>query len=483
MRILGRNRMIYPFILAGGAGTRLWPLARDSTPKQFLALQGDKTLFQDTVLRIHALGFERPIVLSADRYRSQVVEQATQIGVMPKTIILEPEGRGTAPAAVIAALLVAEQQPEDIVVLLPSDHVIDDQAAFSAAIREAVTVAQNEDLIVTLGIIPDRAETGFGYIHAGSPLGEYSSARLVVQFVEKPDSAQAAAFLESGAYFWNSGIFVFRARTLIEEFEKLAPDIVSSCRKALVSAIRDSDSVRLDKSAFEQARGLSIDVAIMEKTKRAAVIVGDFGWNDVGSWSALWSLRAHDRNGNALHGDIVVEDVKDSLIDSQDRLTAVVGLDNVIVVSAGDALLIANRARAQSVAPVVAHLKKNQRPEVSEHRVVVRPWGSYRSILSGAGFQVKEIIVNPGGRLSLQMHKKRAEHWIVVAGTAHVTCDDKVFDIHAGENTFVPLGAKHRLENFEQEALRLIEVQCGSYLGEDDIVRFEDIYGRADREA
>jgi mannose-1-phosphate guanylyltransferase/mannose-6-phosphate isomerase len=230
-------------------------------------------------------------------------------------------------------------------------------------------------------------------------------------------------------------------------------------------------------------RALSIDVAIMERTKRAAVIVDDFGWSDVGSWSALWSLRAHDRNGNVLHGDTVVEDVKDSLIDSEDRLTAVVGLDNVIVVSTEDALLVANKARAQSIAPVVAHLKKDRRPEVSEHRVVARPWGSYRSIIGGAGFQVKEIIVNPGGRLSLQMHEKRAEHWIVVAGTAHVTCDDAIFDLHAGENTFIPLGAKHRLENFEQEALRLIEVQCGSYLGEDDIVRFEDIYGRADRES
>jgi mannose-1-phosphate guanylyltransferase/mannose-6-phosphate isomerase len=374
--------------------------------------------------------------------------------------------------------MIDRNEPDGVVLLLPSDHVISDTAAYADAIHRAISVAQRENLIVTLGAKPDRVETGFGYIRAGKVLDGFSGAHAVSAFVEKPNAADAETFLRDRDYLWNCGIFVFQARSMIAEIEKFAPEILHSCKQSLDELTRDSDFVRLRKDAFEKVPCVSLDVAIMEKTNRAAVVPCDIGWQDAGSWSSVWSLQARDRDGNAIRGDVTASETKNSLIYSEDILTAVVGLNDVVVVSTPDAVLVAGKDSAQSVASLVAKLKEERRTEAAERQTVLRPWGSYRSVLSGAGFQVKEIVVKPSGRLSLQMHHKRAEHWIVVAGVARVTCDDKVFDLRANESTFIPLGAKHRLENLGDEPLCLIEVQCGSYLGEDDIVRFEDVYGR-----
>ncbi|MBS0274160.1 MAG: mannose-1-phosphate guanylyltransferase/mannose-6-phosphate isomerase [Proteobacteria bacterium] len=470
---------IYPAILSGGVGTRLWPLARASTPKQLLALYGKNTLIQDTALRATFPNAAPPLVVCGERHRFIVAEQMQEVGISPAAIVLEPVGRNTAPAAAIISLMVAEKYPQGLILLLPSDHVIQDIAAFQTAVAKATTAAR-DGYIVAFGLKPSGAETGYGYIEVGPPLKNGEGANSISRFLEKPDAKAAAAYSQSGNYCWNSGMLLFRADVMLAELRSLAPDIVGPCTSALAAASRDSDFVRLDTPSFESAPNISIDVAIMEKTAKAAVVPCDLGWADVGTWSSLWSLEERDADDNVLQGDVVTVDAQGSFVRSDRGLTALVGVKDLVVVAIEDIVLVADRMHTQSVSAVVQKLKSLNRPEVSDHPRVQRPWGSYQSIDSGAGFQVKEIVVKPGGRLSLQMHHKRAEHWVVVEGTAQVTCDGKVFTLNTNEATFIPLGAKHRLENLGKTLLRLIEVQCGSYLGEDDIVRFEDVYGRAD---
>lgn len=469
---------VHPVVLSGGSGTRLWPLSRASLPKQLLALNGARTMIQDTVLRSQGLGAAPPILLCGEDHRFLVAEQMQAIGVSPSAIVLEPVARNTAPAAAVAALLVARDDPTGVVLLLASDHVVTDEAAFGAAVARAM-VAARAGRIVTFGIAPSAAETGYGYIQRGAALAGAAGVDAVKRFAEKPDAVTAAAYVASGDYLWNSGMFVFRADVMLAEMERHEPGLVAACRAALAGAKRDLDFVRLDKAAFQTAKSISIDYAVMERTDKAAVVPCDIGWSDVGAWSALWSLQTRDGNGNVIQGDVLVHDSHDSFVRNEKGLTALVGVKNLVVVVTDDAVLVADKHRAQDVKAIVDQMKRMQRPELLEHRTVFRPWGSYQGIDAGEGYQVKQIVVKPGGRLSLQSHTKRAEHWIVVQGIAQVTCDDKVFLLQENQSTYIPLGARHRLENPGKLPLRLIEVQSGAYLGEDDITRYDDAYGRA----
>ena len=466
---------IYPVILSGGSGTRLWPLSRTALPKQLLALNGARTMIQDTVLRAAMSGSSAPILLCGDSHRFIVAEQMQEVGVVPRTIVLEPVARNTAPAAAVASLLVAEADPTGIVLLLPSDHVVTDQHAFETACERAIGAA-HEGRIVTFGIHPQAPETGYGYIQRGDEIG---TAYAVRRFVEKPDQNTAETYLASNEYLWNSGMFAFRADVMLSELEQFEPDLVEACRASFAKAKRDADFVWLEPTAFGRAKSISIDYAVMEKTDKAVVVPCDIGWNDVGAWSSLWSLQTRDAQGNVVQGDVLLHDAHDSFVRNEKGLTALVGVKDLVVVVTDDAVLVANKHRSQEVKAIIDQMRVRQRPELEDHKVVFRPWGSYEGIDEGDGYQVKQIIVKPGGRLSLQSHEKRAEHWIVVQGVALVTCDDRVFVLNTNESTFIPLGAKHRLENPGKQPLRLIEVQSGSYLGEDDIVRYDDMYGRA----
>jgi len=469
---------IYPVILSGGSGTRLWPMSRAALPKQLLALNGARTMIQDTVLRAQVPDAEPPVLLCSESHRFLVAEQMQAIGVTPKAIVLEPMGRNTAPAAAIAALMIAEENPAGIVLLLSSDHVVTDEAAFRAAVANA-TAAARQGRIVTFGMTPDAPETGYGYIQRGAAVPGAPGVDTVKRFAEKPDRETAQAYLASGDYYWNGGMFMFRADVLLDELKRHEPGLVEACAATLAAATRDLDFVRLDSASFATAKSISIDYAVMERTVKAAVVPCNIGWSDVGAWSALWSLQTRDANGNVIQGDVLIHDSKDSFVRNEKGLTALVGVKDLVVVVTEDAVLVADKHRAQDVKAIVDQMKLAERPELNEHKVVFRPWGSYQGIDAGDGYQVKQILVKPGGRLSLQSHTKRAEHWIVVQGTAQVTCDDKVFLLHENQSTFIPLGAKHRLENPGKLPLRLIEVQSGSYLGEDDIVRYDDAYGRA----
>ena len=470
------QHLIYPVVLSGGSGTRLWPLSRAALPKQLLRLRGERTMIQDTVLRAQMPGTAAPALICNDGHRFLVAEQMQEIGVKPSAIVLEPVARNTAPAAAVAALITAEQDKEGVVLLLPSDHFVDDEAAFHRAALAAADAAR-EGRLVTFGITPTRAETGYGYIkRRGAAVG---SAFEVEAFVEKPDAQKAQTYLASGDYCWNSGMFAFRADVFLDELAKLQPAILSAAKAAVAAAQRDLDFVRLDHDAFAKAPNISIDYAVMEKTSRAAVVPCEIGWSDVGSWSALWDVSAQDGDGNVFIGDVVAENSNGCFVRAERRLTALVGAKDLAIVVTDDAVLVADKARSQDVKLIVDKLKANGRGESDTHAVVYRPWGSYQTVDAGDRFQVKHIMVKPGGRLSLQKHAKRAEHWVVVQGTAKVTCDDKVFPLKENESTFIPLGSTHRLENLGDEPLRLIEVQSGSYLGEDDIVRLEDVYGRA----
>ena len=471
------SETIYPVILSGGSGARLWPLSRTSLPKQLLALHGERTMIQDTVLRANVPGAAAPLLLCGEDHRFLVAEQMQAIGVSPRAIVLEPIARNTAPAAAIAALLVTEHDSEGVILLLPSDHVVTDAVAFNAAVARAANGARAGH-IVTFGIAPDAPETGYGYIHLGDALDSVNGLHRVEGFKEKPDSQTAAAYLANGNYRWNSGMFVFRADVMLAELERHAPGIIENCRTALDKSARDLDFIRLDVEAFGKAQSISIDYAVMEKTDRAAVVPCALGWNDVGAWSSLWTLQSRDEAGNVLQGDVVVHNSSGSFARSDKGLTALVGVKDLVVVVTDDAVLVADKHQAQDVREIVEKLKAMERSEHVDHKTIFRPWGSYQSIDSGPGFQVKEIVVKPGGKLSLQMHHHRAEHWVVVEGAARVTCDDRVFTLNTNESTFIPLGAKHRLENPGKLPLRLIEVQSGPYLGEDDIVRFDDVYGR-----
>ena len=464
-----------PVILSGGSGTRLWPLSRQAYPKQFLALAGEDTMLQATWQRVAELASAAPLVVANEDHRFMVAEQLRELGCTPAAIVLEPVGRNTAPAIAVAALQATADGTDPLLLVLPSDHVIADAAGFRAAVAAATPAAQNGKL-VTFGIVPTAAETGYGYIQAVA--GGDAPVRAVARFVEKPDAATAAQYLASGQYFWNSGMFLFQASRYLAELERHAPAMLAACRKAFAAAARDADFVRLDKAAFAACPSDSIDYAVMEKTADAAVLPIDVGWNDVGSWSALWEVAQQDGDGNAHHGDVIALDCRDTLAWGDHRLVAMIGLRDIVVVDSDDALLVAHKDHVQEVKEVVARLKAEGRSESNLHRKVYRPWGAYDSIDMGERFQVKRITVNPGAALSLQMHHHRAEHWIVVSGTAEVTRGEETLLLSENQSTYIPLGVTHRLRNPGKVPLELIEVQSGSYLGEDDIVRFEDVYGR-----
>lgn len=468
---------LQPVLLSGGSGTRLWPLSREAYPKQFLALAGDDTMLQATWLRIAALADLAPIVVAGEDHRFLVAEQLRQIGAPTPAIVLEPQGRNTAPAIAAAAMQAMRDGSDPLLLVLPSDHVVRDEAAFRAAVSAAMPAAE-KGALVTFGIVPEAPETGFGYIEADKHSDDQGDGvRRVLRFVEKPDAETAQAYVDTGSYYWNSGMFLFRASRYLEELQRFRPDIIDGVRAAFDAAQRDGDFIRLDKDAFGACPPDSIDYAVMEKTDSAMVLPVDIGWNDVGSWSALWDVSKQDANGNAHHGDVIAIDSRNSYAYAR-RLVALVGVDDLVVVETDDAILVARKDKVQQVKDVVAQLKAQQRSQAALHREVHRPWGSYDSIDIGDGFQVKRIKVKPGARLSLQSHTQRAEHWIVVRGNARVTRDNDVFELHANQSTYIPIGAKHRLENPGSVMLELIEVQSGDYLGEDDIVRYEDVYGR-----
>ena len=464
---------LQPVLLSGGSGTRLWPLSREAYPKQFLPLAGDDTMLQDTWRRVAPLASAAPIVVANEEHRFLAAEQLRLVGVEHARIVLEPVGRNTAPAIAAAALQAQADGGDPLLLVLPSDHVVRDPAGFRAAVQAAMPAAE-AGALVTFGIVPSVPETGFGYIQAGPGEG----VRDVVRFVEKPDAATAQGYLDAGGYYWNSGMFLFRASRYLAELERFRPDILAAVRQAFDGAQRDGDFIRLERDAFAASPSDSIDYAVMEKTADAKVLPVDIGWNDVGSWSALWDVTPQDADGNAHHGDVLALNCRNTLAWGGRRLVSLLGLQDVIVVDTDDALLVAARDQVQQVKDIVARLKAEGRAQASIHRKVYRPWGSYDGIDGGDRFQVKRIVVNPGASLSLQMHHHRAEHWIVVSGSARVTCDEKVFLLAENQSTYIPLGSRHRLENPGRVPLELIEVQSGSYLGEDDIVRFEDVYGR-----
>lgn len=468
---------VLPVILSGGSGTRLWPQSREAYAKQFLALVDEHTMLQGTVMRLEGLaGLQAPLIVCNEAHRFMVAEQLRLVGVDPAAIVLEPVGRNTAPAVTLAALQVQMQGDDPLLLVLPADHVIEDAAAFRCAVQEACHVAE-AGMLVTFGIVPTSPETGYGYIKAGALIEGERNVSRVDRFVEKPDRATAEAYVAGGDYFWNSGMFLFRASRFLAEIETYAPDLLAACRAAFAGARRDVDFIRLDLSVFQGCPSDSIDYAVMERTRNAAVLPLAAGWSDVGSWSALWDVGKRDASGNVIKGDVISIDSCNSYVHAE-RLVALVGVKDLVVIDAQDAVLVASKTQVQDVKRVVEQLKANGRSEWKYHRKVYRPWGAYDSIDSADRFQVKRITVKPGAALSLQMHHHRAEHWIVVKGTAEITRGDETFLLTENQSTYIPLGVTHRLVNPGKLTLELIEVQSGSYLGEDDIVRFEDIYGR-----
>lgn len=468
---------LHPVILSGGSGTRLWPLSRAALPKQLLPLAGERTMLQETVLRLSGIaGIGAPLVVCNNDHRFLIAEQMRDIGVEPLGIFLEPVGRNTAPAAAVAALTLLKRDPAAVMLLLPADHLIDDVPAFHAAVAEGMK-AVAAGCLVTFGIVPDSPHTGYGYIQRGAAMAG-TAAHEVARFVEKPDAAKARTFLDSGDYYWNSGMFLFSARQFLDELGTFRPDIPAACRRALEGGEHDLDFCRLDKEAFADCPSDSIDYAVMERTAHAAVVPVSMGWNDIGAWSALWDVGGKDEQGNVVRGDVYLDGVKDSYVRAESRMVAAIGVSDLLVVETADAILVADKSRAQDVKKVVDYLKAQGRSEHEFHTRVFRPWGWYEGIDMGDRFQVKRIMVKPGQKLSLQMHHHRAEHWVVVSGTARVTRGDQVELLTEDQSTYIPLGTTHRLENPGKVPLHLIEVQSGSYLGEDDIVRFEDDYKR-----
>jgi mannose-1-phosphate guanylyltransferase/mannose-6-phosphate isomerase len=471
--------MITPVILSGGAGTRLWPLSRELYPKQLLPLTSEHSMLQETLLRLRGLEVGSPIIVCNEAHRFLVAEQLRQLSVQPKATILEPVGRNTAPAIALAAgaALAARGGTaggDPVLLVLPADHVIRDVPAFQQAVRQALSAAEAGQL-ATFGVVPAIPETGYGYIQRGAKSG---GAFRIARFVEKPDAERARQFLASGDYYWNSGMFMFRARRYLEELTRYAPEIARVCEAAFAASKADLDFTRVDAKIFEACPSDSIDYAVMEKTTDAVVVPMDAGWSDVGSWSALHAASDPDPHGNVAHGDVVTEDTHGSYLHAQSRLVAAVGLKDHVVVETKDAVLVAPRTRVQDVKKLVQQLKKDGRYEHALHREVFRPWGSYDSLGNGPRFQVKLLRVKPGAVLSLQLHHHRAEHWVVVAGSARITRGEDVFMLYENQSTYIPVGTKHRIENPGSMVLEIIEVQSGSYLGEDDIVRFEDRYGR-----
>ncbi len=480
--------MIIPVILCGGSGTRLWPLSRNSYPKQLLALTGEDTMLQQTVGRLAGLeDVAPPLVICNEEHRFLVAEQLRASLQSDWTIILEPIGRNTAPAAALASLYAMEKDRDALILVLPADHLIKDEPKFIEAVQAAAYLA-SQGYLATFGITPTAPETGYGYIKKGEVKklnaevskrqGQEPAAYLIDRFVEKPDLATATDYVGSHEYLWNSGMFLFGAEVFWAELESHAPKMALACQQAYSNAVEDLDFLRLDAAAFLQCPSDSIDYAVMEKTTKGVVVPVDPGWNDIGSWSALWEVGKRDENDNVIHGDVAAYNTSNSLLHAESRLLATVGLTGHVVVETADAVLVAAKEHVQDVKHIVGLLKKQGRSEINLHRRVFRPWGSYEGVTFGDRFQVKLISVNPGAVLSLQMHHHRAEHWVVVKGTAKITKGEEVFVVSENESTFIPLGVTHRLENPGVIPLELIEVQSGSYLGEDDIVRFEDNYGR-----
>jgi mannose-1-phosphate guanylyltransferase / mannose-6-phosphate isomerase len=468
---------LYPVILSGGSGSRLWPLSREHYPKPLLPLVSDKTLLQQTACRLDSLAdVGDAVYVCNEEHRFLLAEQIAQLGKSPATIILEPTGRNTAPALTLAALYLVKQDPDAMMVVMPADHVMTEPQQFVAAVEQGRDNAE-QGALVTFGIVPESPETGYGYIKRDARI-EGSTAYAVARFVEKPDRQTAERYLREGDYYWNSGIFLMRADRWLDEISQYHPEILRNCREAMNTGAQDRDFFRVNKQKFNECPSDSIDYAVMEKTERAVVLPISAGWSDIGAWSALWDICPHDDDGNVIQGDVLVEDTYNSFLVAQHRCLAMVGLDNVVVVETADAVLVASKDKAQNVKAIVSRLKGSSREECKVHRQVFRPWGSYEGIDAGSRFQVKRLSVKPGAQLSLQLHHHRAEHWVVVRGTARVTCGDQVFVLHENESTFIPIGEKHRLENPGNIPLEVIEIQSGSYLGEDDIVRFEDVYDR-----
>ncbi len=489
--------LIQPVVLSGGSGTRLWPLSREKYPKQLLPLIGDDSLLQATVRRTEGIAgatLSAPMVVCNEEYRFVIAEQLRLLG-KPGTIVLEPVGRNTAPALTLAALAATRDGADPVLLVMPADHVITDTAAFRAVVAQGAGLA-DRGFVVTFGITPETPETGYGYIQAGAALDTKqlgsANAKLITRFVEKPDLETAKSYLEQGSYLWNSGIFVLRASVWLSAIGACRADILAACNTAWEGGKRDGEFMRVDADAFSACPSDSIDYAVMERITaqsreaaqgssplpRGLVIPLQAGWSDVGAWDALWQVLPKDDAGNVTQGDVMLHDCRDTLALSDGRLVACVGVTNLVVVETADAILVAHKDRTQDVKKIVDSLKQRGRPEGKIHRKVFRPWGWYDGVDAGARFQVKRIVVKPGGTLSLQMHHHRAEHWIVVSGTARVTRGEETFLVSENESTFIPLGTTHRLENPGRVALEMIEVQSGSYLGEDDIVRFEDVYGR-----
>ncbi len=472
--------MIIPVILAGGSGTRLWPLSRKHYPKQLLGLVDESTMLQNTVKRLVSVeNVQEPFVICNDNHRFMVAEQLLAIGASESKIVLEPVGRNTAPALAVSAIMALRQSDDAVIMVLPADHHIENIEALHDAMTAGYILAQ-ENYLITFGIVPDAPETGYGYIKKGAPIdvATDSGAVGIAEFVEKPDLETAKKYISTGDYCWNSGMFMFKASEVLKELEKYAPEIVKVCKAAVEKGRDDLDFFRLDQEAFESCPADSIDYAVMERTDRGVMIPLSAGWNDLGSWDALWQAGLKDENGNVLRGDVLTHDVSNSFLHAESRMIAAVGLENHVVVETSDAVLIAPRNRVQEVKTIVSQLKSVMREEADIHKKVYRPWGAYEGVDLSDNFQVKRITVKPGARLSLQKHFHRAEHWVVVKGTAIVTRGEKEFVLKEDESTYIPLGVVHRLENPGKIDLELIEVQSGSYLGEDDIVRYDDVYGR-----
>lgn len=467
---------LVPVVLCGGSGTRLWPLSRESFPKQFLRLQGQHSLLQQTLQRCAALDTEAPLLLTGEATRFIVSEQLHEIGVDDATLMLEPVQRGTAPALCSAALKLMQQHGDALMLVLPSDHVVRDTSAFTDAVRSAARAAA-EGLLMTFGIPPQSPETGFGYLQAGAALA--GGVRRIQGFIEKPDRKTATRLVEDGDCYWNSGMFVFRCQQLVDEMREHAPEVLAACEPAVSNGAGDGQFYRLQGEAYARSPDISIDYAVMERTANAAMVPLQAGWSDIGSWSSVWDVTPHDEAGNSVRGDTLLHDCRGCHVHAGKRLVSAIGLEDLVIVDTDDALLVLPKDRAQDIRQIVSQLKADGRSECGTHRQVMRPWGSYDAIGQGSRFQVKRITVKPGAKLSLQMHHHRAEHWIVVSGTARVTDGDKTYLLTENQSTYIGVGVVHSLENPGKIPLELIEVQSGSYLGEDDIVRLNDVYGRA----
>ena len=466
---------ITPVLLCGGVGSRLWPVSRQGRPKQYLNLIGETSMLQQTLTRIEALAQTSPIIVCNEEHRFLVAEQVRQLGLTSPTIILEPEGKNTAPAIALAAIAASASDSEVNLLVLPADHYVGKPTALIDAIEKAASAA-SQGKLVTFGLVPSHPETGYGYIRRGEALA--IDVSVLERFVEKPDQPTAEGYIASGDYVWNSGMFMFTAGQFLVSLAKFQPKMAQVCQRAMEQAERDMDFIRPDAEVFTTCPSDSIDYAVMEHTPDGAVVSLDCDWSDIGAWSALWQTGDQDSAGNVTHGDVVLNKTQNSYIRSQSRLVTTTGVSDIVVVETADAVMVADRHSVQDVKDIVNALKASDRSEADVHQRVCRPWGSYESLTSGAGFQVKRLIVNPGQQLSLQLHHHRAEHWVVVRGTAKVVNGDSELILSADQSTYIPLGVKHRLSNPGPEVLELIEVQSGSYLGEDDIIRFDDVYGR-----